>query len=78
VALRIEKALPAKVWLRNKATKRYFARSGEWILNRADAFDFNDVEVAFTYGRRSGVPGLEIVLENETRELTLQVLSHRR
>jgi hypothetical protein len=69
--------MPGKVWLRNKASKRYFTHSGEWILNRSDAFDFNDVEVALTYGRRSGIAGLEVVLENDARELTVQVLSSR-
>jgi len=69
--------MPKKVWLRNKASRRYFTRSGEWMLSRADAFEFADMQVAVDYGRSSGIPGLEVVLENDARELTVQIASGR-
>jgi hypothetical protein len=67
--------MPAKVCLRNKTSKRYFARYGDWLLNRAEAFDFEDVKAALAYGCGTGLAGLEVVLENDARELTVQVPS---
>ena len=45
------------------------------MLSRADAFDFADMQVAVDYGRASGIPGLEVVLGDDARELTVQVAS---
>jgi hypothetical protein len=70
--------MPTKVYLRDKTSKNYFAQSGDWVPNQADALDFRDVKKAMAFGAGTGLTGLEVVVVEDGSERTEPVSSGKK
>jgi len=54
-----------KVFLCNNRAGTYYQKSGRWVLERQDAFDFGDAQSAIKFAIEAGLKGVELILAYE-------------